>query len=105
MIAPTQPRRAKTRLSPGKATVRSATRRIMSVLFGAGRAAPRPQCLDPRRILFHPPTPELPLAALARWHVEALSHARTKLAGFFNILLEADVLLPGQLANPSVQFQ
>ncbi len=54
---------------------------------------------------YHPPTPELPLAALARWYVEALSHARTKLAGFFNILLETDVLLPGQLANPSVQFQ
>ncbi len=33
------------------------------------------------------PTPELRLAALARWYVEPLSDARTPLADFFRILL------------------
>ena len=39
-----------------------------------------------RRNLFHPP-PRAALAALSRWYAEPLCDARTKLEGFFNILL------------------
>ncbi len=48
-----------------------------------------------RRILSHPAHPELRLAALARWYIEPLSDARTRLAAVFSILLGG----PGMLSK------
>ena len=67
-VAPARPQRAETRLSPVKAAVSE----------------------RPRRILSHPAHPELRLATLARWYVEALSDARRMLEGFCSILRLAD---------------
>ena len=61
---PAQPRRAKTRLVPGKAAAKSATRRIMSVTFAdAGEAVSR-QCLQGESSHSYPPTLSLPGQAL-----------------------------------------
>ena len=44
---------------------------------------------------FHPPAPSLPRQALFPWpYDEPLSVARTKLADFFNILLEHRAVVP-----------
>ena len=43
-----------------------------------------------KRILSHPAHPELLLAALARWYVEALCDTRTMLESFCSILRLAD---------------
>jgi hypothetical protein len=66
------PQRAETRLSPGKAAARSATRRIMSVMSADGRESVSAPCLNGEAYSFSPTHPELLLAALTQWYVEPL---------------------------------
>ena len=63
----------------------------MSVTSADGRESVSAQCLRrPRRILSHPAHPELLLATLARWYVEALCDTRTMLESVCSILRLAD---------------
>ena len=81
---------------------------MMSVTSADGRESVSAQCLRrPRRILSHPAHPELLLATLARWCVEALSDTRTKLADFFNGLLidEANSFKCDHLAQAGIELK
>jgi hypothetical protein len=66
---PAQPRRAKTRLVPGKAAARSTARRIMSaMLVDAGEAVSR-QCPRAEASRSYPPATRLPGQAVYPWAV------------------------------------
>jgi hypothetical protein len=80
---PAQPSaRAKTRLVPGNAAARFATRRRMSVTSADGRESVSAQC--PATIVTFSPTPSLPRQALFPWpYGELRSEGRTPLVAFF----------------------
>ena len=63
------------------------------VRVGEHPVFPEPAVLEGEAYTFHPPAPSLPRQTLFPWpYAESLSAARTKLADFFNILLESHIL-------------